>query len=230
MIVSYLLKVAMLGSAWVMYLLLALSVASIGAMVDRWLFFRKRGQGGEELGDALCDLLEEGDRGRGRGAAPEARVDRGRGAPRVASLVERRPGRARRGDRRGDDQAPQGARARHDAARHARQQRAVRRPPRHRHRRHRGLRRPRRRERARSRWTRSWAASPRRSSPPAWASSSPSPRSSPTTSSRRSIADIEDNVSSVTKRLCALLGVVGTFGESPAPARRSARRGGPRLA
>jgi len=60
-IVKYLLKIAMLGSSWVMYLLLALSVASIGAMVDRWLYFRKRGTGGEALGDELCRLLEEGE-------------------------------------------------------------------------------------------------------------------------------------------------------------------------
>jgi biopolymer transport protein ExbB/biopolymer transport protein TolQ len=60
-IVKYLLKIAMLGSSWVMYLLLALSVASIGAMVDRWLFFRKRGSGGDVLGDELCRLLEEGE-------------------------------------------------------------------------------------------------------------------------------------------------------------------------
>ncbi len=45
-----------------MYLLLALSVASIGAMVDRWLFFRKHGRGGEELGESLCELLENGER------------------------------------------------------------------------------------------------------------------------------------------------------------------------
>ena len=62
MIVKYLLKIAMLGSSWVMYLLLVLSVASIGAMVERWLFFRKRGSDGEELGDELCRLLEEGER------------------------------------------------------------------------------------------------------------------------------------------------------------------------
>jgi biopolymer transport protein ExbB/TolQ len=62
MIVKYLLKVAMLGSTWVMYLLLALSVASIAVMVERWWFFRKRGTGGEEVCDALCDLLEQGDR------------------------------------------------------------------------------------------------------------------------------------------------------------------------
>jgi biopolymer transport protein ExbB/TolQ len=59
-IVKYLLKIALLGSSWVMYLLLALSVASIGAMVDRWLYFRKRGSDGEELGDELCRLLEDG--------------------------------------------------------------------------------------------------------------------------------------------------------------------------
>ena len=67
MIVKYLLKVAMLGSAWVMYVLLALSVASIAVMVERWLFFRKRGTGGEELGDALCDVLEQGDRAEAEG-------------------------------------------------------------------------------------------------------------------------------------------------------------------
>jgi biopolymer transport protein ExbB/TolQ len=61
-IVKYLLKVAMLGSTWVMYLLLVLSVASIAAMVERWLYFRKRGQGGEEFGDALIELFEHGDR------------------------------------------------------------------------------------------------------------------------------------------------------------------------
>jgi biopolymer transport protein ExbB/biopolymer transport protein TolQ len=59
-IVSYLLKVAMLGSAWVMYLLLALSVVSIGVMIERTLFFRK-GKGGDELSDALMELLERGD-------------------------------------------------------------------------------------------------------------------------------------------------------------------------
>jgi biopolymer transport protein ExbB/TolQ len=60
-IVKYLLKIAMLGSSWVMYVLLALSIASIGAIVERWLYFRKRGKGGEDLGDQLCALFEEGD-------------------------------------------------------------------------------------------------------------------------------------------------------------------------
>lgn len=61
MIVKYLLKIAMLGSSWVLYLLIGLSVASIGAMVERWLFFRRRG-GADDLGDDLCRLLEEGER------------------------------------------------------------------------------------------------------------------------------------------------------------------------
>jgi biopolymer transport protein ExbB/biopolymer transport protein TolQ len=60
-IVKYLLKIALLGSSWVMYLLLALSVASIGAIVERWLYFRKRGTGGDALGDQLCSLLDQGE-------------------------------------------------------------------------------------------------------------------------------------------------------------------------
>jgi biopolymer transport protein ExbB/TolQ len=59
-IVKYLLKIALLGSSWVMYLLIALSVASIGAMVERYFFFKKRGTDGDEVGDELCKLLEEG--------------------------------------------------------------------------------------------------------------------------------------------------------------------------
>ena len=62
MLVKYMLKVAMLGSEWVMYTLLLLSVASIAVMVERVYFFRKYGKGGEEMGDALLDLLENGDR------------------------------------------------------------------------------------------------------------------------------------------------------------------------
>ena len=67
MIVKYLLKIAMLGSEWVMYLLLMLSVASIAVMVERWWFFRKRGKGGEEVCDALVDLLAQGDRAEAEG-------------------------------------------------------------------------------------------------------------------------------------------------------------------
>jgi biopolymer transport protein ExbB/biopolymer transport protein TolQ len=78
-IVKYLLKVALLGSSWVLYVLLGLSVASIGAMVERWWFFRQHGRGGEELADAVLDLLAHGDRAAaegllGRHPAVEAQV------------------------------------------------------------------------------------------------------------------------------------------------------------
>jgi biopolymer transport protein ExbB/TolQ len=61
MLVEKLLKVALLGSEWVMYLLLALSVFSIAAMFERWLFFRKRNDDVDELGEKLLQKLEEGD-------------------------------------------------------------------------------------------------------------------------------------------------------------------------
>jgi biopolymer transport protein ExbB/TolQ len=41
-ITERLLRIALLGSAWVLYLLLALSVLSISVMVERWLAFRRR--------------------------------------------------------------------------------------------------------------------------------------------------------------------------------------------
>jgi len=61
MLVEELLKVALLGSSWVMYLLLALSVVSIAAMVERGLFFLRRSDDIEELGERLVGLLERGD-------------------------------------------------------------------------------------------------------------------------------------------------------------------------
>src|SRR5262249_22711027 len=62
MLVEKLLKVALLGSSWVMWLLLGLSVFSIGAMIERALYFRKRNDDVDELGDKLLELLEQGDR------------------------------------------------------------------------------------------------------------------------------------------------------------------------
>ncbi len=62
MLIEKLLKVALLGSSWVMYLLLGLSVFSIGAMIERTLYFRKRDDDVEELGEKLIALLEQGDR------------------------------------------------------------------------------------------------------------------------------------------------------------------------
>lgn len=61
MLVEKLLKVALLGSDWVMYLMLILSVISITTMVERWAFFRRRSDDIEELGEQLLALLERGD-------------------------------------------------------------------------------------------------------------------------------------------------------------------------
>ena len=62
MIVEKLLKVALLGASWVMYLMIFLSVISIGQMVERWLFYFKHDQNADELEEQLMQLLEAGDR------------------------------------------------------------------------------------------------------------------------------------------------------------------------
>jgi biopolymer transport protein ExbB/biopolymer transport protein TolQ len=62
MLIERLLKVALLGSSWVMYLLLALSVFSIATMIERYVFFRRRSDDVDELGDKLIDLLARSDR------------------------------------------------------------------------------------------------------------------------------------------------------------------------
>jgi len=60
-IVKVLSKLAALGSGWVMWLLIGLSVVSIAAMVERAVFFRK-GQGDvDELSDKLTDFIERAD-------------------------------------------------------------------------------------------------------------------------------------------------------------------------
>jgi biopolymer transport protein ExbB/biopolymer transport protein TolQ len=61
-LIEKLLKVALLGSTWVMYLLLGLSVFSIGAMIERALFFLKRRDDVDELSEKLMAFLEHGDR------------------------------------------------------------------------------------------------------------------------------------------------------------------------
>jgi biopolymer transport protein ExbB/TolQ len=60
-LIEKLLKVALLGSSWVMYLLLVLSVVSITTMIERWVFFRRRSDDIDELGEQLLALLERGD-------------------------------------------------------------------------------------------------------------------------------------------------------------------------
>ncbi len=61
MIVESLLKIALLGATWVLYLLLFLSVVSIGAMLERFVFFRKNKNAGKALDEALGKALREND-------------------------------------------------------------------------------------------------------------------------------------------------------------------------
>ena len=61
MIVQSLLKISLLGATWVLYLLLALSVVSIGAMLERFLFFRKNKNAGKALDQALAKALRDND-------------------------------------------------------------------------------------------------------------------------------------------------------------------------
>jgi biopolymer transport protein ExbB/biopolymer transport protein TolQ len=59
-IVEELMKVALFGSAWVLYLLLFLSVLSFAAMIERWWFFRKEARGREAIDVALDEAVRGG--------------------------------------------------------------------------------------------------------------------------------------------------------------------------
>lgn len=61
MIVERLLRIALLGSTWVLWLLLALSVVSFAAMADRWIFFRRHRDDGESLRRRLAAALLDDD-------------------------------------------------------------------------------------------------------------------------------------------------------------------------
>ncbi len=63
MLIERLERVALLGSAWVLYLLMGLSLASISVMIDRWWFFRQRRDNVFRLADQMVDRLSDGDRG-----------------------------------------------------------------------------------------------------------------------------------------------------------------------
>jgi biopolymer transport protein ExbB/biopolymer transport protein TolQ len=61
MIVERLLKVALLGSSWVLYLLLGLSVVSFSTMLERWLWFRRRTVDFDTLRFELGKCLDQDD-------------------------------------------------------------------------------------------------------------------------------------------------------------------------
>lgn len=59
MLIERLTKLALLGSSWVLYLLLVLSVVSIATMVERWIFFARRTGDFERLRPDLVARLDE---------------------------------------------------------------------------------------------------------------------------------------------------------------------------
>lgn len=61
MLIERLLKVALLGSEWILYLLLALSVFSIATMFERWRFFSRNSGDGDKLRSKLGKLLDGDD-------------------------------------------------------------------------------------------------------------------------------------------------------------------------
>jgi len=62
MLIERIARVALLGSAWVLYLLFFLSVVSIGIMIERWFFFWSHRDDTDKVGDDLVARLREGDR------------------------------------------------------------------------------------------------------------------------------------------------------------------------
>jgi len=61
MLIERLMRIALFGSEWVLYLLLALSVVSASTMLERWLFFRKRRVNLDQLLVEVRKRLEQDD-------------------------------------------------------------------------------------------------------------------------------------------------------------------------
>ena len=108
-IVDCLLRVALLGSSWVLWLLLALSVVSFAAMVERWLFFRKTAPTASALRDEA--LARRSIRRRPRRAPRRAREEPDRSRRRVLREALRVEARRPRGVRRRGRERARRARA-----------------------------------------------------------------------------------------------------------------------
>jgi biopolymer transport protein ExbB/TolQ len=63
MLVDSLVRVAMFGSSWVLYLLITLSIVSFAAMLERALFFRRNGASAAALAQALRKAVIADDEG-----------------------------------------------------------------------------------------------------------------------------------------------------------------------
>jgi biopolymer transport protein ExbB/TolQ len=74
MLVERLSRIALLGSAWVLYLLLGLSVASFASALERWLYFARRRDDIDRLAARFSDALEVEDFDRARHVLRESRA------------------------------------------------------------------------------------------------------------------------------------------------------------
>ena len=61
MLIERLMKLALLGSEWVLYLLLVLSVVSFSTMVERWIYFARKSGNAEKIRKELSDRFDQGD-------------------------------------------------------------------------------------------------------------------------------------------------------------------------
>ena len=58
MLIERLSRIALLGSTWVLYVLLALSVASLASALERWIFFARHGDDLDSLASRFSEALE----------------------------------------------------------------------------------------------------------------------------------------------------------------------------
>jgi biopolymer transport protein ExbB/biopolymer transport protein TolQ len=107
MLVERLSRIALLGSTWVLYLLFALSILSLAAALERWVFFARRSDDMDALESRFAEALESADFDRVRGVLQASRsLEAGivlvalrwaHGGPRALSdALEASLGRARR--------------------------------------------------------------------------------------------------------------------------------------
>ena len=73
MLVERLSRIALLGSTWVLYLLLGLSVASLTSALERWIFFARHADDLDSLAARFSEALEVEDFDRARQVLRESR-------------------------------------------------------------------------------------------------------------------------------------------------------------
>src|SRR6202451_4220350 len=66
MLVERLSRISLLGSTWVLYLLLGLSVVSLASALERWIFFARRADDIDALAARFSEALEVEDFDRAR--------------------------------------------------------------------------------------------------------------------------------------------------------------------